>query len=75
MSVSLIASSLAYQLGPPAVRPAHRAAQSAVVMEYKLNNYMLPGPMQPLSNQVRLCPDNPAPSAGVTRALTRLGRS
>ena len=43
--------SLAYTLGPSAPRHAPRAQVS--MAEYRLNNYILDGPMKPLGNQVR----------------------
>jgi len=52
MSVSLVGMlASAYQLGP-AFLPAPHARASSLSMEYRLNNYILPGPMQPLGNQV-----------------------
>ena len=50
-SCSMIAA-LAYQLTPTALpgRPVVRA--TAPAMEARLNNYVLPGPMTPLGNQV-----------------------
>ena len=52
MSTLLLAlPTLSYQLStPPTVRGT--AARAALAMEYKLNNYILPGPMTPLANQV-----------------------
>lgn len=47
-AVSLLA--LAYSLGPPSPRLHARA--SGCSMEHRLNNYVLPGPMKPLGNQV-----------------------
>jgi len=47
--------SLAYQLGPPATRPHVRSA-SCSMDGYRLNNYILPGPMKPLGNQVLVKP-------------------
>jgi len=46
--------SLAYQLGSPAVRSQLRAPSCS--MELRLNNYILPGPLQPLGNQVLVKP-------------------
>lgn len=52
MSLSLVGMlASAYQLGP-AFLPAPHARASPLSMEYRLNNYILPGPMQPLGNQV-----------------------
>ena len=48
-SLSLI--SLAYQLGP-AVRTHGARAPACTMGEYRLNNYILPGPVKPLGNQV-----------------------
>ena len=51
-SLSLI--SLAYQLGP-AVRTHGTRAPACTMGEYRLNNYILPGPVKPLGNQVQKC--------------------
>lgn len=43
--------SLAYQLSPSAVRTPAARAPACSMDEYRLNNYILPGPMKPLGNQ------------------------
>lgn len=61
--------SLAYQLGSPAVRSQLRAPSCS--MELRLNNYILPGPLQPLGNQARApAPRAPRSSASEDPGLT-----
>ena len=48
LTTSLLA--LGYQLVPPAAGRSARAP--APSMEARLNNYVLPGPMRPIGNQV-----------------------
>ena len=69
LTAALSLSSLAYQLGAPSVR-ADAARASACVMENRLNNYILDGPLQPLGNQV----GRPARLAvrGMARTLNRV---
>ena len=53
----LLALCLGYQLGPAVVTPVRgRTAATIVMDEYRLNNYILPGPMKPLGNQVHCQP-------------------
>ncbi len=44
--------SLAYQIGP-AIRTHGTRASACTMEEYRLNNYILPGPVKPLGNQVQ----------------------
>jgi hypothetical protein len=45
----------AYTLGPAALQHAAPSvrAEAPLMADYRLNNYILPGPMKPLNNQVR----------------------
>jgi len=52
MSLALAAATLSYQLSPPVARGTAHRAMTVVMEEYKLNNYMLSGPMSPLGDQV-----------------------
>ena len=52
MHAALLSLTLAYTLSP--LRPNGDArAPSPTMQETRLNNYVLPGPMSPLGNQVR----------------------
>jgi chaperonin GroES len=55
--LSYCCASLAYQLGPP-VRTATRVshAMAATDTKYRLNNYILAGPLTPLGNNVLVKP-------------------
>uniref|UniRef100_A0A7S2IT45 20 kDa chaperonin, chloroplastic n=1 Tax=Haptolina brevifila TaxID=156173 RepID=A0A7S2IT45_9EUKA len=56
MSIAILSLfSLTYNLGPPPTRP-HLRSSSCAMEEYRLNNYILPGPMKPLGNQVLVKP-------------------
>jgi chaperonin GroES len=52
--LAVLSSFLAYSLGPlrPAVSHSRSCLMGATMQEYKLNNYVLDGPLSPLSNQV-----------------------
>lgn len=52
MPLSLAYAALSYQVGPPSTRGTANRAAPAVMQEYKLNNYMLPGPLVPLADQI-----------------------
>ena len=76
MAATLAYAALSYQVGAPSTRgTANRAAAVMQEQQYKLNNYMLPGPLTPLADQV-------APSAqrlhagrcSVTRPVACPGR-
>ena len=58
MAATLAYAALSYQVGAPSTRGTAIRATSAVMQEqqYKLNNYMLPGPLTPLADQVRALP-------------------
>jgi len=54
MAATLAYAALSYQVGAPSTRGTAIRATSAVMQEqqYKLNNYMLPGPLTPLADQI-----------------------
>ena len=51
---TLVYAALSFQVGAPSTRGTASRATPAVMegKEYKLNNYMLPGPLTPLADQV-----------------------
>ena len=54
MAATLAYATLSYQVGAPSTRgTANRAAAVMQEQQYKLNNYMLPGPLTPLADQAR----------------------
>eukprot|EP00964_Phaeocystis_antarctica_P066257 scaffold40025_cov42-Phaeocystis_antarctica.AAC.3 len=60
MAATLAYAALSYQVGAPSTRGTAIRATSAAMQEqqYKLNNYMLPGPLTPLADQVRALPQH-----------------
>jgi len=54
MAATLAYAALSYQVGAPSTRGTAIRAAPAVMQEqqYKLNNYMLPGPLTPLADQI-----------------------
>jgi hypothetical protein len=77
MAATLAYAALSYQLGAPSTRSTANRAAPAVMEEgqYKLNNYMLPGPLTPLADQV--CARSLSTHAGrcgVTRPVACPGR-
>ena len=54
MAATLAYAALSFQVGAPSTRGTASRATPAVMegKEYKLNNYMLPGPLTPLADQI-----------------------